>query len=124
MHRLAYNVTCRAEPSPIAWRWHRAWPDATLSVRDLEPDRLGLYEDNKGLLAWLRLNANGEPLQFGSDTSAAGTTFGPLATHAGGARYPRWDTDSSGSWRDEVHDAEFSTRAMVMPALPLATSVR
>lgn len=96
---------------------HRlALPDPALSVRLLEPDRLAVIEQGRGLLAWFRLNAGGEPLQFGTQADAPGTTFGPLAAHAGGARYPRWGTDATGSWRYEVHDAEFSTRELVMPA--------
>ncbi|MES2957844.1 MAG: hypothetical protein V4792_06635 [Pseudomonadota bacterium] len=98
---------------------HRlALPDPALSVRLIDGDRLAVFEEGKGLLAWFRLNAAGEPLQFGSDEKAPGSTFGPLARHAGGARYPRWGSDSTGGWRYEVHDAEFSTRALVMPPLP------
>lgn len=92
-------------------------PDPALSVRLLDADRLAVFEEGKGLLAWFRLDPRGEPLQFGTDAAAPGTTFGPLSTHASGARYPRWGTDSSGSWRYEVHDAEFSTRALVIPVL-------
>lgn len=104
---------------------HRlALPDPSLSVRLLEPDRLAVIEQGRGLLAWFRLNAEGEPLQFGTQADAPGTTFGPLAAHAGGARYPRWGSDASGSWRYEVHDAEFSTRALVMPAPPSAPASR
>lgn len=82
-----------------------------------DADRLAVFEEGKGLLAWFRLSPQGEPLQFGTDADAPGTTFGPLSTHVSGARYPRWGTDSSGSWRYEVHDAEFSTCALVIPAL-------
>lgn len=92
-------------------------PDPALSVRLLDSDRLEVFEEGKGLLAWFRLNAQGEPLQFGTDGQAPGTTFGPLSVHTSGARYPRWGTDSSGSWRYEVHDAEFSTRAFAIPSL-------
>lgn len=101
-----------------------ALPDPTLSVRHLEPDRLAVVEEGKGLLAWFRLNSSGEPLQFGTDANAPGTTFGPLASHASGARFPRWGTDSTGAWRYEVLDAEFSTRTLVMPALPPAAGAR
>lgn len=95
---------------------HRlALPDPGLSVRLLEPDRLAVIEQGRGLLVWFRLNSAGEPLQFGTDVNAPGTTFGPLAAHASGARYPRWGTDADGSWRYEVHDAEFSSRAFTMP---------
>lgn len=104
---------------------HRlALPDPALSVRLLEPDRLAVMARGHGLLVWFRLNASGEPLQFGTQADAPGTTFGPLATHAGGARYPRWGTDASGAWRYEVHDAEFSTRTLVMPAPPPAPGSR
>jgi hypothetical protein len=104
---------------------HRlALPDPALSVRLIEGDRLGVIEDGKGLLAWFALNALGEPLQFGTDEKAPGTTFGPLASHISGARYPRWGTDSTASWRYEVHDAEFSSRAVVMPPLPQPGAVR
>ncbi len=104
---------------------HRlALPDPTLSVHHLPPDRLGVAEAGKGLLAWFRLNSIGEPLQFGTDANAPGTTFGPLASHASGARFPRWGTDGTGSWRYEVLDAEFSTRTFVMPALPQAAGTR
>lgn len=104
---------------------HRlALPDPTLSVRWLEPDRLAVYEEGQRLLNWFHLNARGEPLQFGTDAGASGTTFGPLAEHAIGARYPRWGTDSTGSWRYEVHDAEFSSRALSMPAMRPATTAR
>jgi hypothetical protein len=100
---------------------HRlALPDPALSVRLLEPDRLAVFEQGRGLLVWFRLNSAGEPLQFGTDPVTPGTTFGPLAAHAGGARYPRWGTDASGSWRYEVHDAEFSNRAFTMPPVPSA----
>jgi hypothetical protein len=102
---------------------HRlALPDPQLSVRLLGDGRLAVFEDGKGLLAWFALNPRGEPLRFGTSESAPGTLFGPLATHVSGARYPRWGTDSDGSWRYEVHDAEFSARALTMPALPQATA--
>lgn len=104
---------------------HRlALPDPALSVRLLEPDRLAVIEQGRGLLAWFRLNAGGEPLQFGTQADAPGTTFGPLSAHAGGARYPRWGSDATGAWRYEVHDAEFSTRTMVMPLPPAAPGSR
>lgn len=104
---------------------HRlALPDPALSVHLLEPDRLAVLEQGRGLIAWFRLNAEGEPLQFGTQADAPGTTFGPLAAHVGGARYPRWGTDASGGWRYEVHDAEFSTRALVMPAAPASPGSR
>lgn len=102
---------------------HRlALPDPTLSVRLLGDGRLAVFEDGKGLLVWFVLNARGEPLRFGTSESAPGTIFGPLASHVGGARYPRWGSDSDGSWRYEVHDAEFSTRALTMPPLPQASA--
>ena len=98
---------------------HRlAMPDPALSVRLLGDGRLAVFEQGKGLLAWVALNAVGEPLRFGTEENGPGTLFGPLASHASGARYPRWGSDSSGSWRYEVHDAEFSRRAVVMPPLP------
>lgn len=104
---------------------HRlALPDPALSVRLIEGERLAVFEDGTRLLAWFRLNSRGEPLQFGTDEKAPGTVFGPLASHANGARYPRWGSDSTGSWRYEVHDAEFSSRVVVMPPLPQASSAR
>jgi hypothetical protein len=100
---------------------HRlALPDPTLGVRLLGDGRLAVFEQGQGLLAWFALNARGEPLRFGTDEGVSGTLFGPLAAHISGARYPRWGSDSNGSWRYEVHDAEFSSRAVVMPPLPLA----
>jgi hypothetical protein len=104
---------------------HRlALPDPALSVRLIEGDRLAVIEEGRGLLVWFRLNARGEPLQIGTDETAPGTTFGPLATHISGARYPRWGSDSTASWRYEVHDAEFSSRALVMPPLPQPRAAR
>lgn len=121
------RLTDSAVASERAW-WsanvyrtlHRlALPDAALSVRWIEPQRLAIEEKGKGLLAWFRLGPGGEPLQFGSDANTPGSTFGPLNTHASGLRYPRWGSNATGSWRYEVHDAEFVTRALVMPELPI-----
>jgi hypothetical protein len=98
---------------------HRlARADPALTTRLLAPDRLAVYEDGDRLLAWFRLNPADEPVLFGTELSAPGTLFGPLATHVSGARYPRWGGNHDGSWRYEVHDAEFVTRAPTLPPLP------
>lgn len=98
---------------------HRlARADAALGVRMLGPDRLAVYEDGDRLLAWFRLNPANEPVLFGTELSSPGTVFGPLASHVSGARYPRWGAAPDGSWRYEVHDAEFLAQPPVMPPLP------
>lgn len=98
---------------------HRlARADSALGVRMLGTDRLAVYEDGDRLLAWFGLNPANEPVLFGTNASSPGTVFGPLASHVSGARYPRWGSSPDGSWRYEVHDAEFLTRPPVMPPVP------
>lgn len=98
---------------------HRlARADPALSVRMLAPDRLAVYEDGQRLMAWFRLNQADEPVLFGTEAGSPGTLFGPLVAHVSGARYPRWGGAPDGSWRYEVHDAEFVTRPPVMPPVP------
>ncbi len=53
-------------------------------------------------LNWYRLNAAGEPIQFGTGDFAAGTVFGPLATGPEGHRHPRWGARPDGTWRYEI----------------------
>jgi hypothetical protein len=101
-------------PEAVAedWSWweanvyrtlHRlAAGDRTLSVR-LHPEgflEVWVTAENRRL-NWFRLNAAGEPVQFGTGSPGDGNVFGPL-TEVNGLRYPRWGTNRTGGWRYEV----------------------
>jgi hypothetical protein len=75
--------------------------DPDLTPTAIGERRLEIHRGDGRRLNWFELNANGEPIRFGTYDSEDGTVFGPLAS-AGAVKYPRWGANSTGTFRYEV----------------------
>jgi hypothetical protein len=91
------------ESNPYRTLQRLAARDPELSVRLVEPDRLGVFRRNDGVrLCWFRLNQMNEPVAFSAWDSETGTIFGPLKESKSGARHPKWVASADGRWRVEL----------------------
>lgn len=95
--------------------------DSRLSLRAAPPDRLEVLEDG-ARIAWLALDARGEPYSFGAHDDEAGTLCGPWDMVVQGIRHPVWVSARDGSWRARVTgltvDVELSDSIFERPAAP------
>lgn len=75
--------------------------DPDLTPTAIGERRLEIHRSDGRRLNWFELNAAGEPIRFGTGENDEGTVFGPLAS-AGAVKYPRWGTNTFGTFRYEV----------------------
>lgn len=90
------------ESNPYRTLHRLARRDSELSVRLLEPDRLGVFRKDGVRLNWFRLNQANEPIAFGTWDAEDGSVFGPLVEAKFGIKHPRWVARPDGRWRAEL----------------------
>lgn len=77
-----------------------------------------IVEENGQFLLWIRQNAIGEPIAFGTNLNSEGTVFGPLM-QAGRLRFPSFSIRDGGRWRAIIRsfvvDPELSNSALEHP---------
>ena len=92
------------ESNPYRTIHRLAKGDSNLSVKLIEPDRLGVFRKDGVRLNWFRLNQSNEPIAFGTWDAEDGSVFGPLVEANFGVRHPRWVARPDGRWRAELRE--------------------
>jgi hypothetical protein len=72
--------------------------DAAISLGLGKDGRLEVSESGKRI-AWFKLDARGEPYNFGAHENDIGTISGPWEFEHGGIRHPTWVSNPDGTWR-------------------------
>lgn len=93
--------------------------DPDLTYRLGSDGRLEVLEKGKRMI-WFKLDATGEPYNFGAFDNDIGTLCGPWEFERGGIKHPLWVSNPDGTWRANIKalgiNTPFDPKAFERPA--------
>jgi hypothetical protein len=103
-----YNDDMKWYQAHIYRTIHRvAAGDPAIRLASPDPDRLEIHTGDQRL-AWLKLDAQGEPYAFGFREDEVGSLCGPWSVIKNGIRHPAWVSSHDGTWRAAIKSLEFN----------------